>query len=143
MKKLKTLLMVSFWGMVTMTYSQINQPIPFSSDTQRVMVDETYLVELIQNAQVKLCKVDSVNDWILAKDMEIFFTDSSRFYSAYIESGFYTTLIASFINPFTAYCEIDDIYGNKMVFDEKEIKKFPILKAALDNKLQTTEITMK
>jgi hypothetical protein len=150
MKKLKTFLVVLFVGIVTTMYSQINQPNPFASDTQNVYVQEEYLASLIQDGQVRFCKIDSINDWQLVKDdwqlvkdMEITFTDSSMFYDCYFESEFYTTIIAKFKDPYAIYCEIYDLYGNKMIFTEQELKKFQILKRALDAKLQTTEITMK
>ena len=141
MKKL--LLLIAFWAIATMTYAQINEPVPFATDTQNVYVQEEYLASLIQDGQVRFCKIDSINDWQLVKDMEITFTDSSMFYDCYFESEFYTTIIERFKDPYAVYCEIYDLYGNKMVFTEQELKKFQILKRALDAKLQTTEITMK
>ena len=105
-------------------------------DTQQVQ--ETYIQQLLEHAQVTFCKIDTVNGMAI-KYIEVIFDDTTQFHAAYIESVPLTKTILQFIQPWTAYVEIDDNYGNQIVFQENDLKEYDLLKLATDALLQTTD----
>ncbi|MFA7298341.1 MAG: hypothetical protein WC010_01725 [Candidatus Absconditabacterales bacterium] len=117
----------------------------------RQIIEEDYLVNLFQNADVIYCKVDDVDDYIAVKNMEVsFYVDSALFLTAFIESNQYEKKNTSCM-LWCTYVELNDSSGHMLKIayqtpasplkdDEDPLNDLDALKLILDSLLQKTAL---
>jgi len=114
-------------------------------------VKEEYLVNLFQHAEIIFCKIDTLDDNVFMKNMEVaFLVDSSVFAVAYMASNYYTCLMPVYSKLWCTYVDINGPNGNAMklqyqAYSEKmeeyaqPLNDLEQLQPVLDSLLQNTD----
>jgi hypothetical protein len=141
------------WFLVLMSlYTNAQNSEGIMKDTvKNTLIEQEYIVQLLQKADVVFCTIEDVDDFVYIKRMMVMFnSDSSIFRSALIESNYYTTISTIFYPIICTTVFLDDVYGNTQVFayqvpftdkklDEEPLNDYPLLIPVLDSLIQYTD----